>query len=371
MLIKKIELIAQNVHFLLYKDYIIPKRTMNCKTSISKPESPINCTRYINPYTDFGFKKLFGLEANKDLLQDFLQTLLNVECDAKSGVVRPKPKSEQMRIASLRYLNAEMLGRSANDRKAVYDLHCETTRGEKFIVEIQRAPQKFFKDRTLYYSTFPIQSQAKKGVDWDYELNAVYMIAILDFEFPEDKAAVDKYLYRVKLSDVETHEVFYDKLTFVYMEMPKFKKTEAELVTNFDKWMYALKNLAKLSERPVALQNRVFQKFFDQAEIAQLTAEEHYEYQEALKTYWDYNSTVKFAIERAEKMVAGINKVLAEKEKVLAKKDEVLAKKDEALAKKDEVIAEKEKVLAKKDEAIAEKDAEIAQLKQQLMNNEK
>ncbi|MDR1672909.1 MAG: Rpn family recombination-promoting nuclease/putative transposase, partial [Bacteroidales bacterium] len=116
--------------------------------------------RYINPHTDFGFKKLFGTEANKDLLQEFLPVLLGKED----------------RIISLRYLNQEQLGRTENDRKAVYDLYCETETGDKFIVEMQRNYQEFFKDRSVYYSTFPIQEQAKRGIEWDFELNAVYTV---------------------------------------------------------------------------------------------------------------------------------------------------------------------------------------------------
>jgi len=105
---------------------------------------------YLNPFTDFGFKKLFGEEYNKDLLIDFLNQLL---------------KKEQGRIKTLTYLKNEHLGRSEADRRAVFDLYCENEQGEKFIVEIQKAKQKFFKDRTLFYSTFPIAEQAKAGVD--------------------------------------------------------------------------------------------------------------------------------------------------------------------------------------------------------------
>jgi predicted transposase/invertase (TIGR01784 family) len=310
--------------------------------SVAPPSIVVDMARYINPYTDFGFKKLFGVEANKDLLQDFLQTLLNVECDVHSGIVRPKPKSEQMQITSLHYLNAEQMGRSAEDRKAVFDIYCETSKGEKIIVEMQRAYQEFFKDRSVFYATFPIREQAKKDRDaegklvkWNFQLKAVYTVAILDFVFKEDSGDKDKYLYKVQLSDTETHEVFYDKLTFIYMEMPKFKKTEAELVTNFDKWMYAIKYLSSLSARPAALQDRIFKKFFEAAEIEQLTAGERRAYDMSMKTYWDYHSTLASA------------------------RLQVARQKDKVIAEKDEVIAEKEK-------ALAEKDAEIAKLKQLL-----
>ena len=138
--------------------------------------------KYINPFTDFGFKKLFGTEINKDLLMDFLNELL-----------RGKGK-----IVELTYLNNEQLGRTEYDRRAVFDIHCETDTGEKFIVEMQKAKHNFFKDRSVFYATFPISEQAKKG-EWNYELKAVYMVGILDFVFNEDEDDDEYYYSEVKL----------------------------------------------------------------------------------------------------------------------------------------------------------------------------
>ncbi|MGV3541532.1 MAG: Rpn family recombination-promoting nuclease/putative transposase, partial [Rufibacter sp.] len=208
--------------------------------------------KYINPFTDYGFKKLFGEEPNKELLLDFLNELL---------------KEEQGEIKHLTYLKNENLGTSEIDRKAIFDLYCENERGEKFIVELQKTKQNFFKDRTVYYSTFPIREQAKR-TGWNYELKAVYTVAILDFVFDEDKAEPHKYRYDVKLTDQETKEVFYDKLTFIYLEMPKFNKTLEELETRFDKWLYIIRNLHRLDRIPDKLRERVFEKLFAAAEIA-------------------------------------------------------------------------------------------------------
>lgn len=102
--------------------------------------------KYINPFTDFGFKKIFGEEANKDLLMDFLNELV----------------PDRGRITDLTYLKNEQLGVSPVDRKAVFDLYCQTDSGERFIVEIQKAKQKYFKDRSIYYATFPIQSRRRR-----------------------------------------------------------------------------------------------------------------------------------------------------------------------------------------------------------------
>ena len=235
--------------------------------------------KYVNPFTDFGFKKIFGEEPNKDLLIDFLNQVL--------------PPHHQ--IQDLTYLNTEHLGISELDRKAMFDLYCESPNGEKFIVEMQKAKQNYFKDRSVYYATFPIQQQAKKGEAWNYELAAVYFVGILDFVFAEN-INNEEVLHEVKLKNKFGH-VFYDKLTFIYLEMPKFTKTLEELETNFDKWLYVLKHLPQLQERPAKLQERVFSKLFELAQIGKFNQEERQRYEESLKVYWDIHAVVETAFD--------------------------------------------------------------------------
>ena len=232
--------------------------------------------RYINPYTDFGFKRLFGTEMNKDLLISFLNSILG---------------NGDIGIRDIQYLNSERLGVSYGDRKSVFDVYCETENHSKLIVEMQKAEQRFFKDRSIYYATVPIREQAPKG-KWDYHLENVYTVGILDFVFPENEYPEQSYRHEVKLKDVEDNHVFYDKLTFIYLEMPKFTKTEDELETMADKWMFAVRNLSRLLDRPKALQDRVFKKFFEQAEIARYTPEERRDYEESVKIYRDYINTL-------------------------------------------------------------------------------
>ncbi|RDC61946.1 Rpn family recombination-promoting nuclease/putative transposase [Adhaeribacter pallidiroseus] len=250
--------------------------------------------RYINPFTDYGFKKLFGEEPNKDLLRDFLNVLL---------------QEEQGEIIDLTYLKSEHLGTGELDRKAIFDLYCENNRGEKFIVELQKTKQNFFKDRTVYYSTFPIREQAKRA-DWNYELKAVYTIAILDFVFDEDKKDHNKFRYDIKLTDTETKAVFYDKLTFIYLEMPKFNKTVEELETRFDKWLYVIRNLNRLDKVPEKLRERVFEKLFETAEIARFTPDQVRSYEDSLKYYRDLKNSLDTA--REEGLLEGIEKGIEE-----------------------------------------------------------
>jgi len=241
--------------------------------------------KYINPFTDYGFKRLFGEEPNKDLLLDFLNELL---------------KKEQGKIIELTYLKNENLGRTELNRKAVFDLYCTNERGEKFIVELQKTKQKFFKDRTVYYSTFPIREQAVQGSEWNFELKKVYTIAVLDFVFDEDTGEPNKLRYDVKLSDIETKKVFYDKLTFIYLEMPKFNKKAEELETRFEKWLFVLKNLHKLDRIPEKLKEGIFLKLFETAEIAKFTQEESRDYEDSLKYYRDIKNSLDTAKEEGK-----------------------------------------------------------------------
>ena len=254
--------------------------------------------RYINPFTDFGFKKLFGTEPNKDLLIDFL-----------NEVILPK----QRKISDLSYRKNEYMGETEMDRKAIFDLYCVGANDERFIVEMQKAKQNYFKDRSVFYSTFPIQEQAQKG-DWDYKLAEVYTVGVLDFAFSDDgekgtvkekknkkkdNSSPREVRHEVKLKD-QNCKVFYDKLTLIYLEMPHFTKTEDELETSFDKWLYVLKNLPNLPDRPKKLQERIFQRLFDAAEIARFSPEEKEQYEDSLKTYRDLKNVIQTAFEEGQ-----------------------------------------------------------------------
>lgn len=235
--------------------------------------------RYINPYTDFGFKKLFGTAMNKELLISFLNALLE-------GKEKP--------ITDIHYLNTEHLGEYAGNRNSIFDVYCQAEDGSHFIVEMQKAEQFYFKDRTVYYAASVIREQAPKGA-WDYRLQDVYTVSLLNFTFPNGEFPDDSYRHEVVLMDKEFKQVFYDKLTFIYLEMPKFNKTEDELEDMFDKWLFVLKNLARLWERPAALQERVFEKLFKAAEIARFTLEERRGYEDSVKVYRDLNNAINTA----------------------------------------------------------------------------
>jgi predicted transposase/invertase (TIGR01784 family) len=235
-------------------------------------------TQFINPFTDFGFKKLFGEEENKDLLISFLNTLL--------------PDNHQ--IVTLTYKLSDQSGLTVFDRKAIYDLYCEGVGGSKFIVEMQKAKQTYFKDRALFYTTFPIQAQAKKGIkqeedkiEWDFKLAPIYMVSVLDFVFDEDKKIPEgTVVYFVELKD-QYNRPFYEKLLYIYLAMPRFNKTLIELLTPQDNWLYILKNLPDLKEVPELFQRGILSKVFKVADMANLTREERRDYEQSVKQYRD------------------------------------------------------------------------------------
>lgn len=237
--------------------------------------------RYISLLTDFGFKRIFGTAINKDLLICFLNSLFH---------------GKQV-VKDVMYLNSENVGDVYTDRKAIFDVYCEGENGEKFIVEMQNAYQSYFKDRSLFYSTFPIREQAPKGKDWDFKLNHVYTIALLNFNMNDEAFDKEKIRHHVQLCDTATHKVFYDKLEFIYVEIAKFDKGLDELETLYDKWLFALKNLYKLEERPKALRDKVFDRLFEEAEIAKFTPRELREYEASKLAYRD----IKNSIDTAEK----------------------------------------------------------------------
>ena len=242
--------------------------------------------RYISLLTDFGFKRIFGTAMNKDLLICFLNSLFN---------------GKQV-VKDVSYLNPEHVGDVYTDRRAIFDVYCEGENGEKFIVEMQNAYQTYFKDRSLFYSTFPIREQA----------------ALLNFDMNEEAFEKEKIRHSVQLCDTATHKVFYDKLELIYVEIAKFNKSLEELETLYDKWLYALKNLYKLTQRPKELCDKVFDRLFEEAEIAKFTPQELREYEASKIAYRDIKNSVDTA--KREGIAEGMEKGMEKKSHEIAKK---------------------------------------------------
>ena len=258
--------------------------------------------RYIDPMVDWSFKRLFGSEVNKDILIEFLKVIF--------------PEHE---IEDITYIPAEQLGIMEDDRKAVFDVICRTKKGEEFIVEMQCATQKHFFERALYYTSFPIMKQGKKaqrdeetGIkkEWNYELDGVYFLGVLNFRYEDDDLIEHRYLLR----EATTGKIMTDKLKFVFVEVEKFNKSEDELATDFDKWLFILKNLSKLLERPAALRDKIFSRLFDVAEYASLDNIDKQNYVKAMTTARDTHNQIEYAKKTGleEGLVKGLEKGRAE-----------------------------------------------------------
>jgi len=258
--------------------------------------------KYINTFTDFGFKKIFGEEASKPLLIDFLNSIL--------------PQAHQ--IKELSFKNSEQLGTLEIDRKAIFDIYCESNSGEKFIVELQKAKQNYFKERTIFYSTFPIREQAEKG-NWNFKLAAVYCVGILDFTFDDYETEPQKseVLHTIKLKN-QNGNIFYDKLTYIYFELPNFKLEENELKTNMDKWLFFIKHLEDFQSIPQIFRNSVFEIAFQKAELASFNTKEMDAYEHSLKHYRDLKNVIDTAFENGK--LKGMLEVILEEKKQMAKK---------------------------------------------------
>lgn len=224
---------------------------------------------FINPFTDFGFKKIFGSEESKPLLISFLNDLL--------------PITEK--IISLEFKNIEKLGLVEEDRRAIFDIYCRDEKNNEFIVELQRAKQAHFQDRAAYYTSFLIQDQAKKG-KWDFALTPIYFIGILDFSlasFPDEN-----YLHFGQIIDIYSQQVMFKKLNFIYIEMTKFKKQESELANHLEWWLYFLRELVTFDDIPNQFQGDIIEGAFNLAKLANMSYEDRHTYELSLKYYRDF-----------------------------------------------------------------------------------
>lgn len=237
---------------------------------------------FINPFTDVGFKKIFGQEVTKDLLIDFLNDLL----------------VDEKEIKDIKFLDKELMPEYMGDRGVIYDIYCTTENGEEFIVEMQNRQQVNFRERALYYLSRTISRQGERGTDWKFNLKAVYGVFFMNFR-------LDNMPHRLRtdiiLADRETHEQFSDKLRFIFIELPAFNKEEEECETDFERWIYVLKNMETLKRLPFKARKSVFEKLEKIVDIASLSKEEREKYDESIKVYRDSLVTMAFAEEKGKK----------------------------------------------------------------------
>jgi predicted transposase/invertase (TIGR01784 family) len=233
--------------------------------------------RYMNLKTDFAFKTVFANANDKSLTISFLNAVLK----------------ERGAVTDVTFLPLEQLGQRKKDRRGVFDIHCKNQKEEMFVIEMQIAKQKYFMDRCLFYSSFLIQKQAKKG-KWDYCLEPVYMISVLDFnQWDADVPCVSTHY----MMNGETGRKSSDKLRFITIELPKFNKKLEDAKTALDYWLFFLKDLSKLKEQPAAIKGTVFEKLFEAAEINKLTDTDMETYKKRLREYNDIQLMLDYKLE--------------------------------------------------------------------------
>lgn len=251
------------------------------KTQNSNTENP---NIFIDPLTDFGFKRLFGTEPNKDLLISFLNEVFQ----------------GRRLIADLVYNMQEQTADTRYQGGAIFDLLCTGQDGEQFIIEIQRGRPLNFKKRSVFYTSSLITGQAPRGKreEWAYDTTPVYLVALLE-EFLLAGVPHDLFIHPVSLCHEISGEIFYDELGYTFIELRKFVKTDAELESDLDRWLYVLKNMSRLDKIPTFLRKPVFEKLFNIAAYSNLTKEEKTMYDSAQKKRWDNKAVLDYAVKEA------------------------------------------------------------------------
>lgn len=223
--------------------------------------------KYINPFTDWGFKRLFGQEFSKDLLISFLNDLLVGELKVKNVVFKDK----------------EELPSTKDQRGIIYDVYCETNKGERFILEMQNRWQPNFLDRSICYACRSVLEQVDKGKkerENAYRFLPIYTVCFMNYM--PDHEELSKFRTDIVLADKESGEIASNKLRFIYLVLPLFEKNVDECVTDFDKWIYVLKHMEALSRMPFTAQKEIFKQLEEYADSHRLTRKEWEAYENSL-----------------------------------------------------------------------------------------
>lgn len=236
--------------------------------------------RYLNPLTDYGFKKVFG---EKDIMIAFLTDLLN-------------PASP---IEDVIFLDKEMEADGEDMRSVIYDLRCQTQDGGEFIVEMQNKGQSHFSNRILYYLSHAISEQGEKGTSWNFDLHPVYGVFFLNFHM---KGLKPHAIRTIQLRVDETGEIFSEKLKAFTLELVDFKdKSEAYPKSQIEYWLYNLVNMESMTEAlPFQTQQPIFSKMGSISELSHMNSEERRKYFNSLNKYRTNLSVMEFAIEEGQ-----------------------------------------------------------------------
>ncbi len=251
------------------------------KATVKATRKPVTTGRYMEILNDFSFKRVFG-EANK-------QNLIALINDLLAG---------EKHVKDLAYMPTEQLGERKGNRRIILDLKCIGENGEVFLIEMQRLEHKNFRDRTVFSTSRIISNFYAEGDNYrDTALPEVYFIGILEFRM--DAEECEHHIRRVELTDRNTGKVFYNKLQYIFLELPNFVKTPEEIETDLDRWFWLFKHLSEADQMPRFMNRRVFKRIFQIAELANLSEDELMAYNASIQAEWDWQNAVELAEERA------------------------------------------------------------------------
>ena len=282
----------------------------------------IHIGRFADIRMDRWFKRSFGTEANKRLLQLLLQELI------------PEREISELTLSPQEYVNPD-----DTDKDIRVDVAATDTSGQRFIVELQLARQEAFYERAIFNSSFAVQQQVKRG-NLSYDFPPVYFIGIMDFSIHKGS---DEVLYRYALRRKEDGELMSDRLQFIFLELPNCSKALTENASVLDNFCYALRNLPQLEDRPApAEKNELLKRLFDSAELATFTADERIKYQNDMTTQRDIINQIAYA--KKEGLTEGLAKGhaagVAEGDAKIAAEKKAIAKNLKARGMNPEEIAE-------------------------------
>lgn len=200
--------------------------------------------QFLDPTNDFAFKQIFGDERKKHILINFLNSILRLPAERQ--------------ITEVTLLNPKQAPHLPGAKETILDVRCHDQTGAEYIVEMQVLPQEFFDKRVLYYAAKAYSQQLNSGEKYDL-LKPVVFLGILDFEFTADP----HYLSTHCINNLETKEHVLQDFRFVFAELPKFNKTEAELETVEDKWLFFLKYAKQLTAIPAVIREEAIQEAFE------------------------------------------------------------------------------------------------------------
>ncbi|WP_377475419.1 MAG: Rpn family recombination-promoting nuclease/putative transposase [Microcoleus anatoxicus] len=191
--------------------------------------------KFINPKTDYAFKKIFGSDQSQDILISFLNAIVY---------------QGETFITSLEIIDSYAPGRISGLKTTYFDVKAQLNNGENVLIEMQALNVPAFGKRILYNTAKMYVNQLKLGEVYP-ELRAAIGVAVTDFiMFQEHSKVISQFTLK---EDELLLNYQHSPLKLVFVELPKFNKTLEELTNVTDKWLYFLRKAPDLEVIPASM----------------------------------------------------------------------------------------------------------------------